>query len=138
MTGKINWRRVLLCGLAAGFVWTVLSSLTTAFLSDAFLAAVPGRRLDHPTAGLFFTLLIPTLMMGIWAMWLYAAIRPRYGAGPRTAVIAGFAWWLLAICDDSIWVGLGFVPLRAMIAPTLLSLPELIIAALIGAWLYRE
>ncbi len=137
-TGRINWRRVLLCGIAAGFVWTILSSLTTAFLSDAFLAAVRGRRLDRPTASLFFTLLVPQLVMGIWAMWLYAAIRPRYGAGPKTALITGFAWWLLSICDDSVWVALGFVPARAMISPTLTSLPQLIISVLVGAWLYRE
>ena len=138
MTTRMNWSRILLCGLAAGFVWLVLSSLTTAFASGAYLAAVPGRKLDHPSGALFLTLLVPTLIMGIWAIWLYAAIRPRFGAGPRTAVIAGFAWWLLATCDDSIWTALGFVPARAMLVPVLLSLPALLAATLIGAWLYRE
>src|ERR1022692_4260888 len=33
---------------------------------------------------------------GIIAVWLYAAMRPRFGPGPRTAIRAGAAVWLLA------------------------------------------
>ena len=32
-------------------------------------------------------------LVGIFAVWLYAAIRPRYGAGPKTALCAGAAVW---------------------------------------------
>jgi hypothetical protein len=28
-------------------------------------------------------------LIGIFAIWLYAAIRPRHGPGPKTAVCAG-------------------------------------------------
>jgi hypothetical protein len=31
----------------------------------------------------------------MWIMWLYAAIRPRYGPGPKTAAVAGFALWFI-------------------------------------------
>src|SRR5262249_22206685 len=37
-----------------------------------------------------------TFLLGFTAVWLYAAIRPRFGAGPRTALIAGVAVWVLA------------------------------------------
>ncbi len=33
---------------------------------------------------------------GIAAVWLYAAIRPRYGAGAGTAVRAGLAAWFFS------------------------------------------
>jgi hypothetical protein len=33
-------------------------------------------------------------VVGIAAIWLYAAIRPRYGPGAATALRAGFAVWL--------------------------------------------
>jgi hypothetical protein len=79
--GKINWARVIICGIVAGLVWTVLTSLITAFFSKEFVAAVPGGRLTTPPHGMVAFLLVLNLLMGMWAMWLYAAIRPRYGPG---------------------------------------------------------
>lgn len=135
---KINWVRVIIGGLVAGLVWTVLSSLITAFLSREFVAAVPGGRLAKPPGGMVALLCGLNLVMGMWAIWLYAAIRPRYGPGIKTAVIAGLAWWLIAAIDDSIWGSLGFVSPHALLMPVVTSLPALIVAAVVGAWLYRE
>src|SRR5262249_6972403 len=36
-------------------------------------------------------------LLGIAAVWLYAAIRPRYGLGVNTAIRAGIAAWALAV-----------------------------------------
>jgi hypothetical protein len=36
-------------------------------------------------------------LVGIFAVWLYAAIRPRYGDGPKTALCAGAVVWVWAI-----------------------------------------
>lgn len=136
--GRINWGRVLLCGLLAGVVWTLLSSLLTAFVAYDFVAAVPGGRLSAPKAGLVAFLFTVNLVMGIWAMWLYAAIRPRYGPGSKTAAVAGVSWWVISSLIDSTWGSFGFVPPRALLAPMAASLPALIIAALVGAWPYKE
>jgi hypothetical protein len=136
--GKINWARVIVCGIVAGLVWTVLTSLITTFFSKEFVAAVPGGRLAAPPHGMVAFLLVLNLLMGMWAIWLYAAIRPRYGPGIKTAAIAGFAWWFIAVIDDSTWGSLGFVPLHALLVPVATSLPALVIAAVAGAWLYRE
>lgn len=46
-------------------------------------------------------LVIVNIAMGMWAMWLYAAIRPRYGPGPKTATVAGFAWWVVGSLMDA-------------------------------------
>ena len=35
-------------------------------------------------------------LLGIVTVWLYAAIRPRFGAGAKTAVIAGLFVWFFA------------------------------------------
>lgn len=135
---RVNYPRVVVCGVVSGVVWTVLSSLVTAFLGKNFVAAVPGGRLSKPSGSLVAFLLIVNLVMGIWAMWLYAAIRPRYGPGPKTAIIAGFSWWLISSCIDATWSSFGFVPPVAVLPASVASLPALIIAALAGAWLYRE
>jgi len=119
-------------------VWTVLSFLITAFIAKDFVAAVPGRRLSAPSGGLVAFLFIVSLVMGIWAMWLYAAVRPRYGAGPKTAVITGFSWWVISSCIDATWASFGFVVPKAVLPAMAASLPALIIAAVVGARLYRE
>lgn len=41
--GRINWKRVPPCGVLAGVVWTVLSSVVTVAAGHAFSAAVAGR-----------------------------------------------------------------------------------------------
>ena len=136
--GKINWIRVVLCGIVAGLTWTVLSSLITAFLSKNFVAAVPGGRLSTPNASLVTFLFILNIVMGVWAMWLYASIRPRYGPGPMTAVVTGCSWWIITSLVDATWGSFGFVSPAALIGPMAASLPAIIIAAVLGACLYRE
>ena len=136
--GKINWARVAPCGILAGLVWIVLSSITTAFVASDFEAAVSGGRLSAPTDDSIAFLFIVNLVMGIWAMWLYAAIRPRYGPGPKTAVVTGLSWWVIGSLIDATWAFFGFVVPRAVLASMAGSLPAIIIAAVVGARLYRE
>ena len=135
---RINWRRVFPCGLVAGVVWTVLSSVVTFFTGQEFSAAVPGNRLAAPSGGLIVFLFVVNLVEGVWAMWLYAAIRPRFGAGPKTAVITGVSWWVISSLIDVTWGSFGFVPARALLGPIAASLPAIILAALAGAWRYSE
>ena len=133
--GKMNWKRVIVCGLLAGVVWTVLSAISTWFLGAAFNAAVGGNKVFAPSAGLFAFLLTLNLLGGIWAMWRYAAIRPRYGPGAKTAVLVGFAWWFVSSLADWTWGSLGFVPVTAFIWLSAVAILELILAAFVGAWL---
>jgi len=135
---RVNWARVVPCGLLAGIVWTVLSSVVTALAGRAFAAALPDGRLTRPSASLVTFLLVVNLAEGIWAIWLYAAIRPRYGAGPRTALVAGLAWWALSTFIDLTWGSFGLVPVSALAGPVLASLPAIVLATLAGAWRYSE
>jgi len=122
----------------AGAVWTVTSAISTWFVGGAFNAAVPGNKIFAPSAGLASFLLAVNLAGGVWAMWLYAAIRPRYGAGAKTAFIAGLSWWIVSTLADATWGSFRLVPISALVPLSLVSLPELVIASLVGAWLYKE
>ena len=82
--------------------------------------------------------MVSPFMLGISTMWLYAAIRPRYGPGPKTAVVAGFALWFFGSWVDAVWAALGAVPLRALVGPVAASLPIVLVAAVVGAWPYKE
>ena len=76
--------------------------------------------------------------MGIGLIWLYAAIRPRYGPGPRTAAIAGFVMWLITSTRDASWLAWGFIPAQTLTVSTLVCLPILIGATMLVAWVYND
>lgn len=134
MVGAINWRRLSLCGLGAGLAWSFLSLPILILFGGEIVDAVPRPLVTVGRVG-SFTL---NAVAGIWAVWLYAAIRPRYGAGPKTAAIAGFSWWLIATIATWQWSDLGFIPLRDLLGLMIASLPTLIAVTMVGAWCYRE
>jgi len=135
--GKVNWSRVVGCGLLAGVVWIILGSVVTALLGRQF-AALPNNRLGSPTPGFVLLNIALDLLEGISILWLYAAIRPVYRPGAKTAVIAAFAWWFIVTLGDATWCSFGFFPPRTVIPLMIGTLPALVIATLAGAKFYKE
>jgi hypothetical protein len=129
----INWRRVFVCGSGAGLAWSLLSLPLLILAGGEIIDAVPRPLVTIGRIG-SFTL---NVVAGIWAVWLYAAIRPRYGAGPKTAAIAGFSWWLIATIATWQWADLGFIRFRDLVGPMVASLPTLIAVTMVGAWSYQ-
>jgi hypothetical protein len=78
------------------------------------------------------------LVAGVFLVWMYAAIRPRFGAGPGTAVKAGLAGWFLAALLSTMFTAQGIMPGNIMIITTLVLLVEYPLAAVIGAKFYTE
>lgn len=139
--GQINWNRVLLGGLVAGLIIDVVQwILNGVVLGSEWRQAMQalGKPLaETPARGLFYILL--GLVYGILAIWVYASIRPRYGAGPMTALYAGLGVWLLGYCLPTlIWIPMGMFPRRLMAIAMVVGLAEVLIATVAGAWLYQE
>jgi hypothetical protein len=81
------------------------------------------------------------LIAGILAVWLYSAIRPRYGAGAKTAVIAGLAVWILSVLSlatATSSLGFGLFPVNVLVIDALTNLVVYIAGTLVGAWVYKE
>ena len=141
--GSINWRRVVGGGLLAGLVMNVgEAALHGALLGEDGVQLFKTYGLSpEPQAWQVAALVGMTFVMGIAAVWLYAAIRPRYGAGPKTAICAGLAVWMLAHLWSSVYLAAGFA---GLITPKLAWLPaawgliEAPLGTLAGAWLYKE
>jgi MFS family permease len=138
---KINWTRVILGGLLAGVVINVVEFvLNSLVLGPQFAAAM--EALGKPggmTAGVTASMVAVGFALGIFAVWLYAAIRPRYGAGPKTAIRAGFAVWLLGYLLMSLFpIVTGLFPAGLMTIALVVGVVELPVATLLGAWLYKE
>jgi hypothetical protein len=140
---NISWRRVWLGGLAAGLVMNVSEAVLHGGMLGTESATVFKRFgvPDTPGGWQLPSLIAVTFVVGVTAVWLYAAIRPRYGPGPRTAIYAGIAVWLLAHLWSGVYLGAG---LTGLITPRLAWLPvpwgliEAPLGTLVGAWLYRE
>ncbi len=137
---KINMGRVVLGGLAAGLVINIGEFiLNMPILGNQWADAM--KALNRPPMDAapptFFVIL--AFVLGILTVWLYAAIRPRFGKGPKTAISAGLMMWLLAILYPMAgMLPMNLFPRNLMVTAALWELFELPIAALVGAWLYRE
>ncbi len=134
---KINWSRLLLCGLLTGIVWIVLGAIVTALLGRDF-AALPNNRLGAPTPGFVLFNVVIDLLEGISILWLYAAIRPLYGPGAKAAIVAAFAWWFIVSLGDATWCSFGLFSPATVIPLIIGTLPALILATIAGARLYGE
>lgn len=78
-------------------------------------------------------------LVGVATVWLYAAIRPRFGPGPKTAIIAGLViWGFECVIPNLAMAGFGVLTGRLLLLATAIPAVELPLAALSGAWLYRE
>ena len=137
---QLNWKRVLLGGLLAGLVFNLLGMASAhLFLGDELHALHHRLELSGPTHVDLIKHLSMRFALGLILVWLYAAIRPRFGPGPRTALIASTAVWLLAYgLFLSAMVSLQLFAIHAALLALLWGFFETLAAALAGAWLYRE
>jgi len=128
--GQLNWKRLILGGLLAGLIIDASEVLVNGVIFQADWASVMEGLHKSPT-------LSPKQM--IVMMWLYASIRPRYGAGPKTAVIAGCAMWLTNYALGNVFpVVTHIFPLPLSMITVSIGLVEAVVAAVIGAWVYQE
>ncbi len=138
--GSINWTRVILGGLVAGVVINVFESVLNGVVLAKDWEAAMAAMGKPPMAGNQIAAFVAWgFVVGIFAVWLYAAIRPRYGAGPKTALCAGLAVWGLGYLLASVApLVLELFPARVMVIGLVVGLVEVLAATLVGAWLYRE
>ncbi len=78
-------------------------------------------------------------LWGILLSYLYTAIRSRFGPGPSTAIRAGLLLWVAAVLFHALGEGaMGLLPQWLYVIGTVASLIYIPVAAVIGAWVYRE
>ena len=137
---RINTRGVVTGGLVAGLIIDISEYILNEPVLGASMAAALAVHNLPPIGGnaiAVFTIL--GFLLGIVLVWLYAAIRPRFGPGPKTAVRAGVAVWFLAYFWGAIsFAVLGVFPARLLTIGLLWGLVELIVAGLVGGRLYSE
>lgn len=138
--GKINISRLILGGLLAGLVLNIGEFvLNGPILGEQWGAAMEALNLLPIGRSAIVWFVIMSFLLGIVIVWLYAAFRPRFGLGPKTAVISGLTVWFF------VWVWsfggtliIGLYPTKLVLITIGWGLFEVPIASLAGAWLYKE
>lgn len=137
---EVNLKRVLLGGLVAGlFVNLTESFFNMVLMAKPFEEAMKALHLPPMSSGALGFFIAWGFIQGILSVWLYAAIRPRYGAGPATAVRAGLFIWCFAFLMPGLSNAmLNIMPLKPTLMGSAWSLVEAPLTAVVGAWFYRE
>ena len=137
--GNINMGRVVLGGLAAGLVLNIGEFLLNGIvLADQMKTFMTQHNFTEPKYFIAIAVGL-TFVLGIVLVLGYACIRPRFGPGVKTAIIAGvFAWFAVCFYCTVINGVLAGIPMGTMILGMVWCLVEYCLAAIVGAWLYQE
>jgi hypothetical protein len=138
--GRINLGRVILGGIVAGIIINVFEFvLNGVLLANQWLDLMVS--IHRPALGSsgIIEYNIFGFAIGLVAIWTYAAIRPRFGAGPKTAVYAALLTWVTAyvLVDISPTI-MGIFPMSIACMLIGVGLVEILVATLAGAYFYKE
>jgi magnesium-transporting ATPase (P-type) len=137
---RINLGRVFIGGIVAGIVMNACDFLVNTYLmGDAMIATAQRLSLDQAKLeSSAFTWIVVDLLWGILLVWTYAAMRPRFGPGPNTAIVSAGALFVGVTLIILGFTSMGIFTQDVFIKSTVLSLISTMLAALAGAKLYKE
>ena len=137
---RINILRVLIGGLVAGIVANALDYVINTYLLATEMTEMVQRlnlRADVVENSMW-TWIGFDFVYGLLVVFTYAAMRPRFGPGPKTALIAGMCFW---VGFTGLFAGLtsmGLYTHPAFIKSAAFSLASSLVPALVGGAIYTE
>ncbi|MGI9065451.1 MAG: hypothetical protein ACR2HX_03480 [Pyrinomonadaceae bacterium] len=137
---NINLGRVVLGGLLAGLVLNIGEFLLNDYVLGSQMKDFMARHNFSEPSGNFIAIAVGlTFVMGIVLVLGYALIRSRLGPGVKTAIIAGiFGWFGVYFYTgiiDSVLFGRSLYTICILVVWGLI---QYVVAAIAGAWVYKE
>ncbi len=145
--GRISWTRVIVSGLVAGLVINVSGVVLKGVVLEEPLAIVLEElgRSGEMTSGDLVSWSLYGFALGVASLWMYAAMRPRFGEGVRTVLYAGTAVWFFTyftqaatLISGELFLGLHPEFLLVTTLGVVWGWAELCVATALGAWLYQR
>lgn len=138
--GGIDVPRWLGGGVAAGALYWVLEGLGSLLYMDRMQEVLAAHGLAmEMSAGVMAGTLAASFLAGFVIVFFYAAARPRFGPGPRTAIMVAVGLWaggyLLTLLGYALF---GLFPTGLLVTWSAVGLVEMILVSLLGGWIYRE
>lgn len=139
----INTSKVAVAGLVAGIVSNVLGFLLFGLwlaprFKSEFEAAAPGLGARGETGSAMAWTIIGGFVVGFVLAWLYAAMRPRFGPGAKTAIYAGLVVWVLGFIFHIDLLIYGLTSMNTYMMATFAALIQVLGAAWVAGMLYKE
>ena len=139
---SINTGRVVIGGLLAGVVMNACDMLWNLVVLKDDMVAMSQRLGMDPAAATSFSAAVPWIVVdfiiGLALVWNYAGFRPRFGPGPKTALLAAVAPWLVTSAVVFGFTSMGLMPMAAFVKGTLAAAVTTILGSIVGAWAYSE
>jgi hypothetical protein len=139
----INTSKVLVGGLAAGVVYNIIGFvgfgmlLGPRFEAEA-VAVAPALQGRAMTGSAIAINVIASFAAGILLVWLYAAMRPRFGPGMKTATMAALAVWVCGFLFHLDWLIVGMMTPATYMMAAVMAVVQVLPSAAVGGMLYRE
>ena len=136
----INLRRVILGGFVAGLVANAFDFVITSYLMATEFAAMLARLnvSDSAVQSWIWVFAAADFMWGFLLVFTYASIRPRFGPGPKTAIVGGILLWLAFAIAALILMAIGLHTLQSYLKTSALYLISALVSSMVGAALYQE
>ena len=139
---NINVGRVLLGGLVAGVVGNALDFVNNTYLLASDMA-INAQRLNLDPAlmastGVAVSWIVADFLFGFLLVFAYAAMRPRFGPGPKTAIVSSVTLYLAVTVVLYGFMRTGFFTELLFLKASLYALVISIISGLAGAAVYKE
>jgi hypothetical protein len=140
---RINTGRVIVGGIVSGvLIFLIMGLVHGRVLNGDWMVwkATFGPLIHAPSQSTSMTLwFIQSLVFGITGVWIYAGIRPRYGAGAATAIKAGFILWLAGYLTSTLnSLAMGVMPDRVIKVGGMAEFVAALVGTFIGAAIYKE
>ena len=138
--GSINSGRVVLGGLLAAVIVFVSTAARVLVLRKQIVGFIENHGLQGigQTEGIVF-LAVYSAALGILIVWLYAALRPRFGAGSTTAILVGMFYWIsIDLVPYAALLRFDLIPIGGVLVHWVWTVVEIPVASLVGAWVYQE
>jgi len=138
----INTGRVVAGGLVAGVLANAVDFVTNNYVLAAdWQAWAASHNIDQAaltSGGVIATWTAVDFVIGILAVWTYAAMRPRFGAGVQTAFCAGLVIYLVPTVVTFGFTQMGMLTMAMFIKGSLGSIVSVFGATIVGAAMYKE
>ncbi len=77
-------------------------------------------------------------VLGLVIVWTYAAMRPRLGPGPRTAILAGLVPFVSVTAVLCGFASMGVFTQAMLVKSSVFALISVVAGSVAGAWVYKE
>jgi hypothetical protein len=137
---RMNTGRILLGGLVAGVVANAIDYVSNEYVlaeGNNELMQRLGLNVDTVNASMS-TWIAVDFVLGLLLVFTYAAMRPRFGPGPKTALVSSLTIWIGIAAVVAGFTAMGIFTQPMFMKGALLNGVALVAAGLAGAAIYKE